>query len=67
MDKVIDKSQVELVVSAKPIVSIIEPVVVATKSFQLVQLEVEPIQIENPPFLKFQLVLIFGHSPETLR
>jgi hypothetical protein len=34
--------------SIEPIVSIIEPVDVAIKSFQHVQLEVEHVQIENP-------------------
>jgi hypothetical protein len=34
--------------SAKPIVSIIEPIVVAIKSFQPVQPIVEPVQMENP-------------------
>jgi hypothetical protein len=42
------------------VVSITEHVAVATKSFQ-------PIQIENPQFFRFQLVLAFGHSIETLR
>jgi hypothetical protein len=46
--KVIDNIQIELVVYTEPIVSIIKPIVVATKSFQLVQIKVEPIQIENP-------------------
>ncbi len=51
MDQVIDNIQVEHVVFAKPIVPIAkptQPIVVTTKSFQPVQLVVEPMQIENP-------------------
>jgi hypothetical protein len=48
LDQVINNIQVEHVMSIELVVSIIEVIVIATKSFQLVQLEVELIQIENP-------------------
>jgi len=67
LDKVIDNIQVEFVVFAEPIVSITKVVVITTKSFQPIQQVVEPIQIENLQFSRFQLVLIFGHSTKTLR
>ncbi len=67
MDKVIDNIQVEFVVFAEPIVSITKVVVITTKSFQPIQQVIEPIQIENLQFSRFQLVLIFGHSTKTLR
>ncbi len=48
LDHVIDNIQVELIVFAKLVVSITKLVIINTKSFQPIQLEVEPIQIENP-------------------
>jgi len=60
LDQIIDNIQIELVMS-------IEPVVIATKSFQPIQHVVEYIQIKNPLFFIFQLVPIFGHSIETLK
>jgi endo-1,4-beta-mannosidase len=56
MDKLITNIQDELVESTKPIV-------VAIKSFQPIQ----PLQMENPQFSRFQPILIFSHSTETLR
>jgi hypothetical protein len=44
-----------------------KPTVVTIKSSQPIQLVVEPIQMENPQFYKFQLVLISSHSIEMLR
>jgi hypothetical protein len=41
LDQVIDNIQVEPVVSAEPVVSIIELVAIATESFQPVQIEIE--------------------------
>jgi hypothetical protein len=54
-------------VSIEPIVFIIELTTIATKSSQPIQTIVEPVQMENPQFSKFQLVLVFGHSIKTLR
>jgi hypothetical protein len=67
LDKVIDNIQAEHVVFIEHVVSITNFVAIATKSFQHVQTEVEPLQIENPLFLKFQLGLVFCHSTKTLR
>jgi hypothetical protein len=47
LDKVSNNIQVELVMSIKLIVFITEPADVTTKSSQLVQFVVEPIQMEN--------------------
>jgi hypothetical protein len=54
-------------VSIELAVFIIKLVAVITKSFQHVQLEVEPIQIKNPHFSKFQPTPIYGQSIKTLR
>jgi hypothetical protein len=48
LDQVIDNIQIKLVVFVEPIVSIIEFATIAIKSFQPIQLVVEPMQIENP-------------------
>ncbi len=50
-----------------PIIEFKQPIVVATKTSQLVQLVVEPIQIENPSFFITQHVLVSGHSIDNLR
>jgi hypothetical protein len=47
LDKVSNNIQVELAMSIKLIVFITEPADVITKSSQLVQFVVEPIQMEN--------------------
>jgi hypothetical protein len=52
-------------VSIGLVVSIAWPITV--ESFQPIQLEVEPVQIENPQISRFQLVLVCGHYTETLR
>ncbi len=65
LDQAIDNIQGELIESIEhvaPIVEPTQPVIVATYSSQHVQHIVELIQIENPQFLKFQHVLVFGHS-----
>ncbi len=51
----------------KPVVSIKFFVTIAIKSFQPIQPVIEPVQIENPQFLEFQSIPIFGHSTKTLR
>ncbi len=66
-NQVIDNIQIELVVSIEPVVSIIDSTAVVIESFQLVQPIVEPIQIENLKFSKFQPIPIFGHSTKTLQ
>jgi hypothetical protein len=48
LDKVIDNIQVERVVFIELVVSITKHAIVTIKSFQLVQLVVEPLPIENP-------------------
>jgi hypothetical protein len=51
LDKAIDNIQVEPVEFAELVITIAkptQPVVVATKSSQPIQLVVEPIQMENP-------------------
>jgi urease alpha subunit len=48
LDQVIDNIQVEPVVYVELIISIIEPTIVAIKSFQHVQPVVELVQMENP-------------------
>jgi hypothetical protein len=60
MDQIINNIQIELVVY-------VELVAIATKSFKPIQHVVKSIQIENPLFLIFQLVPVFGHSTKTLR
>jgi hypothetical protein len=47
LDHVIDKIQIEFVVSTKLVFSIIKHVVAVIESFQPVQLVIEPIQIKN--------------------
>jgi len=48
LDHVIADIQVETIVFTKLVVSIIEFVAVAIESFQPVQFEIEPVQIEYP-------------------
>jgi hypothetical protein len=62
MDQVITNIQDELIVSAEPVVFIIKLATIAIGSSQLVQRVIEPIQMENPQFSKFQPVPIFGYS-----
>jgi hypothetical protein len=69
LDQLIDNIQVELVEYAElviPIAKPTQPMVVPTKSSQLVQLVIELVQIENPQFSRFQLLLDFDHFIETL-
>jgi hypothetical protein len=61
LDQVINNIQIEHVVSIEPVVSTTESVAITIKSFQLVQPVVKPIQIENPQFSRFQLVLVSNH------
>ncbi len=70
MDQLIDNIQVELLESTELVIAIAkptQPMVVPTKSSQLVQLVIEPVQIENPQFFRFQLLIDFGHFIENLR
>jgi hypothetical protein len=66
LDQVIDNIQIELVVSTESIVSTIEHAS-ANRIIPTYSTCSELVQIENPQFSRFQHVLIFGHSIETLR
>jgi hypothetical protein len=62
MDQVITNIQDEPIMFIEFVILIMEPITIAKKSFQLVQLVVEPIQMENPQFFRFQHVPVPGHS-----
>jgi len=66
LDQVIDNIQIEPIVYVEHVISIIELVDVATKSFQFFQHIVEHVRMENPQFFRFQLVIISNHSIKIL-
>jgi len=67
LDQVITNIQNEPITFTKLVVLITEPTTVTTKSFQLVQLVVEPNTNGKSTIFKFQHVLVTSHFTKTLR